>query len=124
MNWESLSVDFRLPGSGANGTLLIREFYSDFPEDVEFGVTVLSVGDGSDGDDNAVQDKVLGYQDRMRMILGRLVEGMMGVSSQAMARQQGEEGREGGGQIENGKCQENGSARSTSSDDAAAHSLQ
>lgn len=31
VNWESLSVDFRLPASGANGTLNVREFFSDFP---------------------------------------------------------------------------------------------
>jgi len=91
VNWDQVSVNWEISANPAvRGTLKIKEYYSDFPEDIEFDeVRVQSTGDGSSGSLADVRRTILSCRPHFSLILGKLVEGMMGIKSGRTCTSQG-----------------------------------
>mmetsp|Transcript_41930 Transcript_41930/g.132195 ORF Transcript_41930/g.132195 Transcript_41930/m.132195 type:complete len:241 (-) Transcript_41930:120-842(-) len=83
VNWDDVVLDWQLRDyPDANGSLTIRDFFSDFPEDMEMLVSVRSCGDGRCGSDAHLRDRVLSCVTDFQGLLDKLVEEMMGIKSQ------------------------------------------
>lgn len=82
VNWDQVSWSWRVGSSGARGTVGIKEFYSDFPDEVVSSVVVADKGDGTSGDATALRLKVGASLGAIPQLLERLVDEMMGHKSQ------------------------------------------
>eukprot|EP00960_Hanusia_phi_P038931 753664-Hanusia_phi.AAC.1 len=83
VNWDDVVLDWQVRDyPAANGSLTIRDFFSDFPEDMEMVVTVRSHGDGRCGNTAQLRDRVFSCVPDFQGLLDKLVEEMMEIKSQ------------------------------------------
>mmetsp|Transcript_23853 Transcript_23853/g.37313 ORF Transcript_23853/g.37313 Transcript_23853/m.37313 type:complete len:161 (-) Transcript_23853:230-712(-) len=82
VNWDEVTIGWQDEKSGAAGKVRMKEFFSEFPEDIEIEVTVSSEGNGSTGGKEQLRSQVMALHQDFSLLPGKLVEALMGIKSQ------------------------------------------